>query len=132
MTIIGRCAAIAVCMMLAGCGPQPVQGPQGPPGPAGPKGDKGDPGAPGSPGATGPAGPAGPPGPAAAIRIIRQNCSGGVCVAECRDSEVLVSAYCGVTRNPATFLTERSVSCGVTPSPSNSPLVAVCATASTP
>jgi hypothetical protein len=40
---------------------------------------------------------------------------------------VLVVAYCGVNRGPATYLTERSASCGVVPNPANSPLVAVCA-----
>jgi hypothetical protein len=38
-------------------------------------------------------------------------------------------AYCGPTRNAANFLTEKSASCGVMPSPSNTPLVAVCAAA---
>jgi len=44
---------------------------------------------------------------------------------------VLVTAYCGIERKPASFLTERSVSCGVVPSAANSPLVAVCVSAST-
>ncbi|HEX5508986.1 MAG TPA: hypothetical protein VFX37_10825 [Pseudolabrys sp.] len=43
---------------------------------------------------------------------------------------MLVTAYCGVTRKPATFLTEKSVSCGVVPNAADSPLVAVCVSAS--
>ena len=81
---------------LAGCG----QGPKDDPGPTGPSGPKGD------------AGPAGPSGPVGA--------------ASCRGDEVLVSAYCGPARNPATFLGERQVSCGVEANVANAPLVAVC------
>jgi hypothetical protein len=44
----------------------------------------------------------------------------------CRDDEVLVTAYCGPTRNAATFLGERGATCGVEPNPANDPLVAVC------
>ena len=33
--------------------------------------------------------------------------------------EVLVTAYCEVDRNPPTFLTERSVNCGVRPTAAN-------------
>jgi hypothetical protein len=73
----------------------------------------------GPPGPQGVQGPAGPPGPAAAIRIVRSNCIATTCTAECEPNEVLVSAYCGPNRLPA--------SCGVVPSASNSPLVAVCA-----
>jgi hypothetical protein len=49
------------------------------------------------------------------------------CLAQCESNEVLITAYCGANRRPATFLTERSASCGVVPDPANSPLVAVCA-----
>jgi hypothetical protein len=45
-------------------------------------------------------------------------------------NEVLVTAYCGTARRAARFLTEKSVSCGVVPSPADSPLVAVCAASS--
>jgi hypothetical protein len=58
---------------------------------------------------------------------VRTNCIASTCVAECESSEVLVTAYCGASRHPATFLTERSASCGIVPNPANSPLVAVCA-----
>jgi hypothetical protein len=54
------------------------------------------------------------------------------CVASCNDNEVLVSAYCGPTRQPATVLSERSVSCGVVPDPARSPLVAICIGVSAP
>jgi hypothetical protein len=64
------------------------------------------------------------------VRIIRLNCSNGSCIAECRDNEIMTTAYCGPTRNPANFLTERSASCGVIPSTVNNPLVAVCVSAS--
>jgi hypothetical protein len=45
-------------------------------------------------------------------------------------NEVLVSAYCGVARHPASFLSENAVSCGVVSTAANSPLVAVCAASS--
>src|SRR5271167_4738648 len=88
---------------IAGC----VQGPQGDPGPTGPPGPKGDAGPAGQsgpvgPGLQGPRGEQGPPSPS--IRVIRLNCLSGDCAASCRGDEVLVSAYCGPARNPATFL----------------------------
>lgn len=116
---------LAVSGTLAACG----KGPQGDPGPAGPQGPKGD---------TGPAGPAGPPGPAGAagpqgqagppspsIRVVRSDCVSG-CTVQCQDNEVLVTAYCGPTRNQAQYLGERGASCGPAGSASNTPLVAVC------
>jgi len=131
MSLVRTLAALTLCAALAACGQAPQQGPKGDPGPAGPKGDKGDPGTPGAPGPQGPQGPAGQPGPAAAIRIIQQSCAGGTaCIATCHANEVLVTAYCGPTRNPAKFLTERSASCGAVPDTADSPLVAVCASAS--
>ena len=115
--------------LVAGCG----QGPKGDPGSAGPPGPKGDPG---PTGATGPVGPPGPPGPqgeqgppSPTIRVVRLNCIGGSCVASCRGDEVLVSAYCGPARNPATFVGERQVSCGAEATAANAPLVAICAQA---
>jgi len=117
--------AIALLIGLAGCG----KGPQGDPGPAGPPGPKGDAGPvgpagpPGPPGPQGEKGPSGPPSPG--IRVVRSDCVSG-CSVECQDNEVLIAAYCGPTRNQAQYLSERSVSCGPVPSPSNTPLVAVC------
>jgi Collagen triple helix repeat (20 copies) len=120
-------AAILSCLLIAACGQQGPPGPKGDAGPAGPAGPKGDTGATGAVGPAGPQGVAGAPGPAAAIRILRVNCIASTCVAECNSNEVLVSAYCGPTRNAANFLTERTASCGVIPNAANSPLVAVCA-----
>lgn len=114
---------------LAGCG----KGPKGDAGPPGPPGSKGDPGAPGPPGPVGPPGPPGPQGrqgpPSPTIRVIRLNCLVGGCTASCRGDEVLVSAYCGPARNPATYIGERQVSCGVEANAANAPLVAICVAA---
>jgi Collagen triple helix repeat (20 copies) len=111
---------------LAGCG----QGPKGDPGPVGPPGPKGDPGPAGPTGAIGPPGPPGPQGergpPSPTVRVVRMDCLSGGCTASCRGDEVLVSAYCGPARNPATFLGERQVSCGVEANTANAPLVAIC------
>ena len=128
---------LAVSGSLAACG----KGPKGDPGPAGPQGEKGDvgPAGPAGPkGETGPAGPAGPPGPpgptgaqgqavspSATVRVIKSDCVSG-CTVQCQDNEVLVTAYCGPTRNPAQYLGERGASCGPTGSAVNTPLVAVC------
>jgi predicted small lipoprotein YifL len=120
--------AVALLTGLAGCG----QGPKGDQGPAGPQGEKGDTGQAGPAGVAGPRGPQGPKGetgaPAPGMRVVRSDCPAGNCTIECRDNEVLVTAYCGANRNPATFLGERGASCGVQAGPSNSPLVAVCIT----
>src|SRR5207245_1293170 len=98
-------------------GPAGPPGPEGPPGPVGPKGE------PGPAGPAGPAGPVGPPGPAGAqaaasgpgpgtmIRVVRSDCGPTACTAGCNEDEVLISAYCGARRRPATVLTETSVSC---------------------
>ena len=48
------------------------------------------------------------------------------CQAACEMSEVMVTAYCGPSRHSATFLSENSASCGLTPSNADSPLVALC------
>ena len=120
---------LAVMAGLAGCGSQGPKGDQGPPGPQGEKGDtgpRGPTGPQGPPGPQGPQGEQGPPSPG--IRIVRSDCFGaGNCTIQCRDNEVLVTAYCGPNRNPATFLGERGASCGIAATPSNAPLVAVCA-----
>jgi len=125
-----RAAYLPVTIVLlagvAGCS----KGPAGEQGPRGPQGEKGDTGPAGPPGPAGPRGPQGPAGqqgpPAAGMRVIRSNCPQGDCTVECRDNEVLVTAYCGANRNPATLLGERGASCGVQASASVSPLVAVC------
>ncbi len=118
--------AVAIVLATAACS----QGPKGDPGPQGPPGTKGDPGPPGPRGPAGPAGPMGPRGeqgpPSPSIRVLRANCLNGGCTVTCRDDEVLVNAYCGPARNPATYLGERSASCGVEANPANAPLVAVC------
>src|SRR5580658_6801786 len=92
-------------LALAGCG----QGAKGDPGPAGPPGPKGDQGPPGQTGPEGPPGPIGPQGeqgpPSPTIRVVRSAClTPGDCPVGCRENEILVTAYCGPTRNPATFL----------------------------
>jgi len=111
---------------LGGCG----QGPKGDPGQAGPPGPKGDQGVAGPPGPVGPAGPPGPQGqpgpPSPSIRVVRNSCLSGECTASCRGDEVLISAYCGPPHNPAAYLDERQVSCGVEVTSANAPLVAVC------
>ena len=118
--------AFALLAGLAGCGkgPQGDTGPAGPPGlkgdvgPAGPPGPKGDAGPAGPVGAKGDTGPAGPP----SVRVVRSDCASGSCTVECREDEVLVTAYCGPKRTPALFLKEGSASCG----PPDTPLIAVC------
>jgi hypothetical protein len=111
---------------LTGCG----RGPKGDPGPAGPPGPKGDPGPMGPTGSIGPPGPRGPQGeqgpPSPTVRVIRMDCLAGSCMTSCRGNEVLASAYCGPARNPATFVGERQVSCGVEANVANGPLVAIC------
>jgi hypothetical protein len=96
-----------------------------------PQGEKGDPGPAGPPGAKGDAGPRGPAGPAGAMRIVRANCDATSCTAQCGDDEVLLIAYCGVTRIVATFPTERSATCRAR-TPANNPLIAACAKTVTP
>jgi hypothetical protein len=114
-----------VAITVTGCG----KGPQGDTGPAGPQGPKGDAGPagpigpPGPPGPQGPQGDAGPPSPS--IRVVKSDCVSS-CTIQCQDNEILVTAYCGPTRNPAQFLGERGASCGPAASPANAPLVAVC------
>ena len=109
--------AFALLSGLAGCG----KGPQGDTGPAGPAGPKGEVGPAGPAGPAGPKGDTGPAGPSG-VRIVRSDCASGSCTVECRDNEVLVTAYCGPNRTPALYSKERSASCG----PPDTPLVAVC------
>lgn len=130
MTLLRILTATVLCVAVAACSKAPEKGAKGDPGPAGPQGEKGETGVQGPPGIAGPQGPAGTPGPASAVRIITKNCSSEACTAVCADNEVLVSAYCGPTRNAATFLAERSASCGLIANSSASPLVAVCVSSS--
>ena len=119
---------VAIMLSVASCG-QPTPGPKGETGsqgPAGPQGEVGPQGPAGVQGPPGPPGAPGPAGPASQTRIIRVNCQTESCQASCETEEVLVAAYCGADRKPATFLGEKAASCGVTPSTSDSPLVAVC------
>jgi hypothetical protein len=111
--------AVALALGLLGCG-QSSQGEKGEPGPAGPQGAKGDPGA---------RGPAGPPGASGSMHVVRANCDAASCAAQCGDDEVLLIAYCGATRLPANFPSERSATCRAR-TPANNPLVLACAKAS--
>jgi hypothetical protein len=131
MRVAHLALTVALLAALAGCG----KGPQGDTGPAGPQGLKGDAGPigpagpagpPGPPGPSGPQGDRGPAGPASSsVRVVKSDCVSG-CTVQCQDNEVLVTAYCGATRNPAQFLGERGASCGPEASAANTPLVAVC------
>jgi hypothetical protein len=130
MRIARLIVAAALIALLAGC----RQGPKGDAGAPGPQGPKGDTGAAGPTGPVGPTGPPGPQGeqgpPSPTIRVVRKDClTGGGCSATCRGDEILVSAYCGPARNPATFVGERGVSCGVEANAANVPLVAICVAA---
>jgi hypothetical protein len=128
MRAVGLVAVMAMSLLAASCG-QNAQGPKGdtgPPGPPGPMGTAGPQGPAGQMGPPGPPGAAGPPGQSSQTRVIRVNCILQSCQASCDLNEVLVSAYCGASRRPASFLTESSASCGIAPSAATSPLVAVC------
>jgi Collagen triple helix repeat (20 copies) len=117
----------ALLIALAGCG-QGQKGDPGPPGPPGPKGDAGPTGATGPVGPPGPPGPQGPQGPPSpTVRVVKSDCLAGYCSVTCRGDEILVAAYCGPSRGPATFLGERQASCGVDATAANKPLVVVCA-----
>jgi hypothetical protein len=119
--------ALAFALALAGCG-QGAKGDPGPAGPTGPKGDQGPPGQTGPEGQPGPIGPQGAQGPPSpTIRVVRSTClTQGDCPIECRENEILVTAYCGPTRNPATFIGERQATCGVEATTANAPAVGVC------
>jgi len=120
-------AVVVMALLAASCGQAPgPKGDTGQPGPPGPTGPAGPQGPAGAQGPQGPPGPAGPPGASSQTRIIRVNCMLQSCQVNCEMNEVLVTAYCGAARRPATFLTENSASCGIAPSAATSPLVAVC------
>jgi len=118
--------AVSLCVISCGQEPKGPRGDAGPPGPPGPMGEAGAQGPAGSQGPQGPPGPAGPPGAASQTRVMRVNCALESCQVQCDLAEVLVTAYCGVSRKPAMFLSEKSVSCGLAPNSADSPLVAVC------
>jgi hypothetical protein len=94
---------IALAGPLVNCG-----GYVGPPGPPGPKGDPG------------------PEGPPFGLRVLRANCDERSCTIECREDEMLLTAYCGPRRNAALFPTERSATCRTLVT-GNSPIVGACA-----
>jgi hypothetical protein len=150
MRVARLLAAIVVSVALAGCWPgsqnstaskgdpgppgpagaRGETGPAGPPGPAGPRGAAGPQGPAGPQGAQGPEGPPGQGGAGGAIRVVRTNCEGGDCTFECRDDEVLLTAYCGPQRTAATFSSERAASCRTTAgrrrASATGPLVVAC------
>jgi hypothetical protein len=149
MRIARFLAACVVSVALAGCWPglqgsTGSKGDPGPPGPAGARGEAGPAGPPGpagqrgAPGPQGPAGPQGAQGPegppgqggaGGAIRVVRTNCEGADCTFECRDDEVLLTAYCGPQRTEATFSSERAASCrssGRRRARATGPLVVAC------
>ena len=94
-----------------------VKGPTGDQGPAGPKGPTGDPGPPGQ--------------ESARLRVVQSNCDQTSCTAQCGESEILLTAYCGPKRNAALISTDRTATCR-TRVPANNPLVAVCAAMPSP
>jgi len=127
MRAVGIFVALALAAAVASCG-KPEQGPQGPKGDAGPKGETGAQGPAGPAGLTGAQGPAGPAGASSQFRLERAPCTNATeCQVECRSDEVAVTAYCGMKRAPATFLTDKTVSCGINPDTTAGPLVVVCA-----
>jgi len=126
MRISGITLAVILAMMVASCG-KPEAGPPGPKGDPGPQGDAGPAGPAGAAGPPGPQGPAGAAGASSQIRIEKGACGSPTdCQVTCRDDEVLVYAYCGKKRAPATYLTENSANCGATPDTTDGPLVAIC------
>jgi hypothetical protein len=119
--------ALLIATLVASCG-QPAPGPQGPKGDAGAKGDAGPQGQTGAAGPQGLQGPAGPAGASSQFRLVRAACTSALaCTAECRDDEIVVTAYCGTKRAAPSYLNERAVSCGINPDVSGGPLVMVCA-----
>jgi len=101
-------AAVVLAGAVMSCGRS--EGPKGDPGPPGPPGAKGDPG---------------PPGPIAGIRVVRSPCDVTNCTLQCGDDEILLTAYCGASRNPALVLSERSASCRSRVS-ANNPIIGAC------
>src|SRR6266478_4949540 len=125
MRIVRALLALAL-VCLASCGQVP-QGPKGDAGPPGPQGDAGPAGPPGPEGPAGPQGAPGPAGPGSQIRVVRSDCTSTTCTAQCNEDEVLVTAYCGVTRAAPTFPTERSVHCRFARRANIGPVVVICA-----
>jgi hypothetical protein len=122
----GIVLAIVISAIVASCG-QPTPGPQGPKGDAGSAGAPGPQGPPGNAGPPGPQGPPGTPGASSLLRLVRAPCTNASeCMVTCRDDEIVVSAFCGTKRAAATYLTDNTVSCGVTPDTTAGPLVAIC------
>ncbi|MFZ0845911.1 MAG: hypothetical protein WAM62_08980 [Pseudolabrys sp.] len=118
---------LALALLLASCG-KPEPGPQGPKGDPGPKGDTGAQGPIGPAGPQGQQGPPGTPGASSQFRLVRSPCASALdCSVSCREDEVVVTAYCGNKRTPATYLTDHLVSCGINPDTTGGALVAVCA-----
>jgi Collagen triple helix repeat (20 copies) len=127
MRTSGTILAVILSLFLAGCG-KPEPGPQGPKGDTGAKGDAGPPGPAGAAGPPGPQGPAGAAGASSTFRIERAPCTtASECQVTCRDDEIVVTAFCGKRRGAATYLSDTSVNCGVTPDTTDGPLIAVCA-----
>jgi len=137
MSVTRILTAVVLLASVAGCGqgtapkgdpgpagPPGARGEAGPPGPAGMAGTPGAPGAQGPAGAQGPQGPAGPPG-SAQIRVLRANCDRTGCSIECGADEILLNAFCGAARSPATYPAERTASCRRHDA-ADSPLLAVC------
>jgi hypothetical protein len=60
--------------------------------------------------------------------VVRSSCNPAGCTAECAEDEIVIAAWCGVGRNPATYPSERSASCR-SRSAANNPVTAVCAKA---
>ncbi|MDC7785990.1 hypothetical protein PQJ75_14350 [Rhodoplanes sp. TEM] len=92
--------ALALLLLVGGCGFFDMQ-PQ--------KGDKGDPG---PPGPAGPAGPAGPPGPAGrgiGWRFAEFTCQTAACSAACEPNERLINAFAVNPAGTVTFDDERTV-----------------------
>ena len=109
--------AFAMLLVLGACSPStPAKGEKGDKGEQGPKGDRGDKGDKGDKGERGDKGAPGSGG--TVLRII-----GPADSAECKENEILVSAYC-IGRRPAAPLhpSEREARCGA-----KAKVVAACA-----
>jgi len=118
---------VVMAAMLAAC-EKPEAGPQGPKGDTGAKGDTGPQGPAGAAGPPGLQGPAGQAGASSQFRVVRVPCTNAAeCNVICHDDEIVATAYCGIKRAAPTYLSEQSVSCGVTPDTTAGALVAICA-----
>jgi hypothetical protein len=93
LSALRRWSALAIILAAA---------PQGAAGPAVP------PGAPGRQGEPGPA------GASSQLRLVRASCKTVLdCTITCHDDEIVIDAFCGTKRSPATYLSDLAVSCGV-------------------